>query len=121
LLSNFYEWTSWAYWGTQPVTLVDEIVWIVAGLLTAVIIVTVSFQWLATWTLGPAMVVGLFAAIVVSFVPLKHSQQFVECESSEQVTQVNDELIEMTITRCRTRDTLDSEWTKWQLHSGKFK
>jgi hypothetical protein len=120
LLSAFYEWCSRIYWGSQPVEMVDEIVWLALGLLTAVIIVSAVFRWMSAWALAPAMVLGIFAAVIVSFAPIKHAQKFTECSWSDQIAYVNDQKFHMVITRCRTRNTLDSEWSDWEMRTGRI-
>jgi hypothetical protein len=121
LLSAFYDWTSAVWWGTQPTTIADELFWLAVGLVTAVTIVTVAVVWLRTWLLAPAMMLAIFAAIVLAFVPIKHAQRFAQCETREQIITIHAQERKMLSHYCRTRTTLDSNWSAWQWHSGTVK
>jgi hypothetical protein len=121
LLVSFYNWTSQVYWGSRPVTAIDELIWMAAGMAVIVTIVIAAVRWLPAVCVPIAGIVGLFVSVFVIFAPIKHAQRFVECAQTKQIVYIEQVEREMTIKQCRTRTTLDTEWTAWQWHGGTVK
>lgn len=121
MLEGFYELTSAVYWGSRPVTMVDELFWLAAGLAVMMAIVLAAWRWLPFWCVPAAAIVGLFVSVFVIFAPIKHAQKFGECKKSTQIVYIEEVERDVAITKCRTRATLDSEWSDWKWHSGTVK
>lgn len=121
MLEGFYELTSAVYWGSRPVAWFDEVFWLALGLFVMMAITLTALRWLPLWCVPAASIVGLFVSVFVIFAPIKHAQRFIECEQSTQIAYIEGVERDVIIKKCRTRATLDGEWSDWQWHSGTVK
>ena len=118
MLYDVYLFASDTVFGVTPVTWVGFAAWVLTSVLMFLAPMLLINHYLGDryrLAVSLAVVPLVLLFIMVLQVPTFHDKRFSDCEIRIVKITLDDELLDVGATYCRTRTTLDSEWTDWSL------